>query len=100
MNEVTTPEIVTSELAASMPIGTIAEDARGYWAATGRRHLKTSSNTWAVFFREPSQEQIAAAIRDRVNNVSPAPLGAAVNFLLPELFPGTREALGSLSIRK
>lgn len=92
-------ETMSYELAKSLPIGTIAADAEGYWARTGRRYLKTTSNTWALFFEEPTAAEVAEAISSRKNNISPAPLGELMDIRVPELFPGTLNTLASLSIR-
>lgn len=92
-------ETMSYELAKSLPIGTVAADAEGYWARSGRRYLKTSSNTWALFFKEPTAAEKAEAISSQRNNISPAPLGNSMHISVPELFPGTLDALAGLSIR-
>ena len=60
-----------------LPVGTVIADAHGYWANAGRRHVKTSENTYAVFFGKVTDEQVSQAVAEKRNNISPAPLGSS-----------------------
>jgi hypothetical protein len=90
-------EQLTYETCAQMPIGTVVADAEGYWANHHRHYVKTADATWAVFFHRPSEAEIGSAVAERRNNLSPSPHWLA-NVFYPELFPGTRDALASLTI--
>ena len=58
-----------------MPIGAVVADREGYWAAVQRHYVKTAEATWAVFFHLPTDAEVAEAIADRRNNISPCPSG-------------------------
>ena len=57
----------------ALPIATGVVCTAGYWA--GRRYVKTSENTWAVVFHADWRNEVARAVRERQNNISPAPHG-------------------------
>lgn len=68
----------------AMPVGTVAADVDGYWSAIGRRYVKTTSNTWALFFHAPTEAEVAEAVKARRNNISPCPEGTNMEVAYPE----------------
>lgn len=68
-------QVLRYEDLAQLPIGTVIASRERYWQAIRRHHVKTTSNTWAVFFHLPTSAEVDAAVRERQNNVSPGPLG-------------------------
>lgn len=76
-------EELTYDTCKKMPIGTVVADAEGYWSRTGRHYVKTTSNTWAVFFHYPSDEEINQVLMEKRNNLSPCPDGMA-NVFYPQ----------------
>lgn len=58
-----------------MPVGSVVADAAGYWAREGRHYVKTTRNTWAVFFKPPTREQINESVAKKSNNLTPGPTG-------------------------
>lgn len=69
------PVMLTYEGCKTYPLGTVAADAIGYWAAHHRHYVKTSENTWASFWQTPTADQIAEAVKEERNNLSPCPSG-------------------------
>ena len=99
MTTTTKPEVLTYESCKAMPIGTVVADAAGYWQANRRHHVKTTPNTWALFFHYPSDEEIEIAVREKRNNLSPCPAGDLCHVFFPEVISGTHAAIASLTIR-
>lgn len=74
---------LTYDACKKMPIGTVVADAEGHWSRIGRHYVKTTSNTWAVFFHYPSDEEINEVVLEKRNNLSPCPDGMA-NVFYPQ----------------
>ena len=66
---------LTYEDAKVMPIGTIVADGEGYWLSLRRKYVKTSENTWALFFGAVMREDVEVALSEKRNNLSPCPTG-------------------------
>jgi len=60
----------------ALPVGVVVELADsptqgGYW--NGHRWVKTSYSTWAIVYRNATDEQVAEMVKAQQNNVSPSP---------------------------
>ena len=77
--------VVTYEEAMAYPLGTVVEDAEGYWSRSGRRYVKTGDLTWAVFFSSEPWSGHQRAIEDQRNNLSPCPFGYVAHVTFPDI---------------